>query len=66
MVLRCRLAGLYYFTQNAFALKGENMKIIIVGCGKVGTPLVEQLVKEGHDITIVDKNAKKIQEYIPK
>ena len=40
------------------------MKIIIVGCGKVGTTLVEQLVKEGHDITIVDKNAKKIQEYI--
>ena len=38
------------------------MKIIIVGCGKVGTTLVEQLVKEGHDITIVDKNAKKIQE----
>ena len=31
--------------------------IIIVGCGKVGTTLVEQLVKEGHDITIVDKNA---------
>ena len=40
------------------------LNIIIVGCGKVGTTLVEQLVKEGHDITIVDKNAKKIQEYI--
>ena len=38
------------------------LNIIIVGCGKVGTTLVEQLVKEGHDITIVDKNAKKIQE----
>ena len=37
------------------------LNIIIVGCGKVGTTLVEQLVKEGHDITIVDKNAKKIQ-----
>ena len=40
------------------------LNIIIVGCGKVGTTLVEQLVKEGHDITIVDKNAKKIQELI--
>ena len=37
------------------------LNIIIVGCGKVGTTLVEQLVKEGHDITIVDKDAKKIQ-----
>ena len=46
MVLRCRLAGLYYFTRNAFALKGENMKIIIVGCGKVGTALTAQLSRE--------------------
>ena len=38
------------------------MKIIIVGCGKVGTTLVEQLSKEGHDIIIIDKNAKKVQE----
>ncbi len=30
------------------------MKIIIVGCGKVGLFLAEQLVKEEHDITIVD------------
>ena len=27
------------------------MKIIIVGCGKVGFTLVEQLNNEGHDIT---------------
>ncbi len=39
--------------------KGFN--IIIVGCGKVGITLVEQLLKEGHDITIIDKNPKKIQ-----
>lgn len=30
------------------------MNIIIVGCGKVGQTLTEQLVREGHDITIVD------------
>lgn len=40
----------------------SGLKIIIVGCGKVGVTLVEQLSKEGHDITIVDKNAEKIQE----
>lgn len=39
----------------------EGLKIIIVGCGKVGTTLVEQLAQEGHDITIIDKNAEKIQ-----
>jgi len=30
------------------------MKIIIVGCGNVGSTLAEQLSKEGHDITIID------------
>lgn len=39
----------------------EGMKIIIVGCGKVGSTLIEQLCKEGHDITIIDKRADKIQ-----
>ena len=29
------------------------MKIIIVGCGKVGTTLAEQLNRENHDITPV-------------
>lgn len=47
--------------------KGKNsvkrgLKIIIVGCGKVGVTLVEQLVKEGHDITIIDKDAARVQE----
>ncbi len=32
------------------------MKIIIVGCGKVGTSLAEQLNHEGHEITILDMN----------
>ena len=38
------------------------LNIIIVGCGKVGMTLIEQLSKEGHDITIIDKNAAKVQE----
>lgn len=30
------------------------MKIIIVGCGNVGSALAEQLSSEGHDITVID------------
>ena len=33
------------------------MNIIIVGCGKVGYALAEQLNEEGHDITIMDNKA---------
>ena len=33
----------------------NGLNIIIVGCGKVGMTLIEQLSKEGHDITIIDK-----------
>ncbi|MDR1770957.1 MAG: Trk system potassium transporter TrkA [Hungatella sp.] len=33
------------------------MKIIIVGCGKVGVTLAEQLNNEHHDIMLIDKNA---------
>ena len=32
------------------------MNIIIVGCGKVGSALAEQLESEGHDITVIDTN----------
>lgn len=33
------------------------MKIIIVGCGKVGATLAEQLIMEGHEITLIDRDA---------
>ena len=39
----------------------DGLNIIIVGCGKVRRALVEQLSKEGHYITIIDKNPEKIQ-----
>ncbi len=32
------------------------MKIVIVGCGKVGRTIAEQLDGEGHSITVVDSN----------
>lgn len=36
------------------------MKIIIVGCGKVGYALTEQLNAEGHEITVIDMNGTKL------
>lgn len=36
------------------------MKIIIVGCGKVGATLAEQLDKEGHEITLIDHKSSAI------
>jgi trk system potassium uptake protein TrkA len=40
----------------------KGLRIIIVGCGKVGATLINQLDKEGHEITIIDRKAEKIQE----
>lgn len=37
------------------------MKIIIVGCGKVGITLAEQLNNENHDITLIDYDADKLK-----
>ena len=39
----------------------QGLKIIIVGCGKVGSTLVDILSKEGNEITIIDKNAKNLE-----
>lgn len=36
------------------------MKIIIIGCGKVGRTIAEQLDGEGHNITVVDKNPRTV------
>lgn len=33
------------------------MKIIVVGCGKIGSAILENLVAEGHDVTAMDSNS---------
>ena len=38
------------------------MNIIIVGCGKVGQTLAEQLNEEGNDITVIDISPAKVNE----
>ena len=37
------------------------MKVIIVGCGKVGEALASELNDEGNDVTIVDQNPTKVK-----
>ena len=37
------------------------MQIIIVGCGKVGYTLVEQLGGEDHNIVVIDESEEKVQ-----
>ena len=45
--------------QNKKSRKG--LKIVIVGCGKIGSTLTEKLYHEGHDITVVDTNPLRLQ-----
>lgn len=36
------------------------MKIVIVGDGKIGSTLAEQLSREGHEVTIIDQNGRAV------
>lgn len=38
------------------------MNIIVAGCGKIGQAIVATLCAEGHDVTVLDKNAELISE----
>lgn len=40
------------------------MNIIIVGCGKVGYSLVEQLGGKDHNISVIDLNAEKVRTFV--
>lgn len=42
--------------KSPFSKKPRGLNIVIVGCGKVGTTLVEKLSQENHDITIIDES----------
>ena len=49
--------------------KGKNsiekaLNIVIVGCGKVGMTIVDRLSREGHDISVIDKNPAKVQRVV--
>lgn len=38
------------------------MRIIIVGCGKVGSELAGQLSAAGHDLTLIDLSERRLNE----
>lgn len=42
--------------------KAAALRIILVGCGKVGHTLTEKLSQEGHDLTVVDVNPRVLQD----
>lgn len=37
------------------------MRVIIVGCGKVGYNIATQLCNEGYDVTVIDRNGDRLQ-----
>ncbi|MBQ0083667.1 MAG: Trk system potassium transporter TrkA [Clostridiales bacterium] len=38
------------------------MKIVVIGCGKIGTAVIKSLLDEGHDIVAMDDNAAVVEE----
>lgn len=42
------------------------MELVILGAGKVGETLIENLIKEKHDLVIIDKDAKKVETIVNK
>ncbi len=40
------------------------MKIVVIGDGKVGCTIVEHTCKEGHEVVVIDKNPKVIEELV--
>lgn len=41
------------------------MKVVIMGCGRVGSQLATRLDGENHDVTILDLNANQFQRFLP-
>ena len=53
-----------YCIHNCFCDRGNDMKIIVVGCGKIGATIIESLVAEGHDVTAVDSNSAVVSDMV--
>lgn len=50
--------------KNPFSKSKQGLNIIIVGCGKVGTTLVERLSGENHDISVIDLKSEVVQRVV--
>ena len=44
------------------SLTRRGLKIIVVGCGKVGETITDQLTREGHEVTLIDKDPTKVHD----
>lgn len=42
------------------------MNIIVVGCGKVGQTIAHDLIKEGHDLVLIEQNQKILEHHLGK
>ena len=40
------------------------MKVVIMGCGRVGAQLATNLDREGHDVTVLDLSASKFERFL--
>ncbi len=38
------------------------MKILVCGCGKIGSAIIEKLSEEGHDVTVIDRDGAVVTE----
>ncbi len=38
------------------------MRIVVIGCGKIGRSIAEQLAREGHELVLVDSNEERVLE----
>ena len=45
-----------YTIYKDWKIRGNGMKIIIAGAGKVGKTLTKELSADGYEITLIDKN----------
>lgn len=41
------------------------MKIVIMGCGRVGSELASTMDAEGHDVSVLDTNASQFTRFLP-
>jgi trk system potassium uptake protein TrkA len=41
------------------------MKVVIMGCGRVGSELASSLDREGHDVSILDINPRQFDRFLP-
>ena len=42
------------------------MRVVIMGCGRVGAGLAQQLQREGHDVTVLDTDGFAFRRLLPK